>query len=152
MNDRYLYRAKRKNWREFPKEKWWVTGYLVNKKCGEYNTVGFEEFEEMVIVTQFSDGGIDWCYIEKDTICQCTGLKDKNGKLIWENDIVCVKHTDGQEEYQENAKVSYTKRGFSPFSWEYYCDGCDVRCEILEVEVIGNIFDNPELFEQKGCD
>ena len=27
MNDRYLCRAKRKNWRELPKEKWWVEGY-----------------------------------------------------------------------------------------------------------------------------
>ena len=133
MNDRYLYRAKRKNWRGLPKEKWWVEGYYAYMQPYHY--------------IMPKDNFDSWIEIDEKTLCACTGLKDKNGKLIFENDIVFVKHTDGQEEYQENAKVSYTKRGFSPFSWEYYCDGCDDRCEILEVEVIGNIFDNPELLE-----
>ena len=144
MNDRYLYRAKRKNWRELQKEKWWVTGYLVNKKCGKYSTVGFEEFEEMVIVTQFSDGGIDWCYIEKDTICQCTGLKDKNGKLILENDI--VKHDFGEDQIGvQLAIVKYDSKyacyQIKPIYDWMYCDKSDC-------EVIGNIFDNPELLEK----
>ena len=130
MNDRYLYRAKRKS------DKKWIYGNLIQTDDGVYIIQNY--------VPQHLIGKYE---VDPSTICQCTGLKDKHGKLIWENDIVFVKHTDGQEEYQENAKVSYTKRGFSPFSWEYYCDGCDVRCEILEVEVIGNIFDNPELFE-----
>ena len=127
MNDRYLYRAKR----IFDGK--WVEGFLTKIN------------RQLHIVNQSGENAAN--QIDESTICQCTGLEDKNGKLIWENDVVFVKHTDGQEEYQENAKVSYTKRGFSPFSWEYYCDGCDVRCEILEVEVIGNIFDNPELLE-----
>ena len=136
MNNRYLYRAKRNNWRELPKEMWWIEGYYAYFKQNDNHCIYYE-----------TDGFTLVCDIDISTICACTGLKDKNGKLIWENDIVCVKHTDGQEEYQENAKVSYTKRGFSPFSWEYYCDGCDVRCEILEVEVIGSAIDNPELLE-----
>ena len=127
MQDRYLYRAKR----IFDGK--WAEGFLTKIN------------RQLHIVNQSGENAAN--QIDESTICQCTGLEDKNGKLIWENDVVFVKHTDGQEEYQENAKVSYTKRGFSPFSWEYYCDGCDVRCEILEVEVIGNIFDNPELFE-----
>ena len=137
MNDRYLCRAKRTDNGE------WVEGSLFHKNCS------FSiECDEYYIFDGIETSSNDDLYlVDPSTICQCTGLKDKNGKLIWENDIVLVKHTDGQEEYQENAKVSYTKRGFSPFSWEYYCDGCDVRCEILEIEVIGNIFNNPELLE-----
>ena len=127
MQDRYLYRAKR----IFDGK--WAEGFLTKIN------------RQLHIVNQSGENAAN--QIDESTVCQCTGLMDKNGKLIFENDIVFVKHTDGQEEYQENAKVSYTKRGFSPFSWEYYCDGCDVRCEILEVEVIGNIFDNPELLE-----
>ena len=147
MNDRYLYRAKRKNWRELPKDKWWVTGYLVNKKCGKYSTVGFEEFEAMIIVTNFSDGGIDWCYIDKDTICKSTGLKDKNGKLIWENDII-VAHLD--DEFPEDVtyvRVMWHNNGFCTHQ------SGSVDYELIDefdqnnFEVCGNIFDNPELLE-----
>lgn len=142
MNDRYLCRAKRKNFRELQKEKWWVTGYLVNKKCGKYSTVGFEEFEKMIIVTNFSDGGIDWCYIDEDTICQCTGLKK-----FYEKDI--VKRIDihkagdpsiGIIEYdvENTAFVIHwiDKQKYSPmYPWKD------------KIEVIGNIFDTPELLE-----
>ena len=168
MNDRYLYRAKRKNWRELPREKWWVTGYLVNKKCGEYNTVGFEEFKTMIIVTSFSDGGIEWCYIDEDTLCQCTGLKDKNGKLIWENDILMC-HGNKKDlckvcfgefkviDIEDMVAVDIVQGWYykpletdtlskcEPFCYEmpltnYYL-------ERMEAEVVGNIFDNPELLE-----
>ena len=86
-------------------------------------------------------------HCDRNTLCQCTGLNDKNGKLIWENDIVSVEYLDLGKRYKENAEVSYSKNGFVPFSWEYECDGCDLRCEILEVEVVGNKFDNPEFLE-----
>ena len=142
MEDRYLFKAKRIDNGE------WVEGYLIYSKKDCYICEKpYECMDEYSSLNGQSYGFGGFKLVDQSTICQCTGLMDKNGKLIFENDIVFVKHTDGQEEYQENAKVSYTKRGFSPFSWEYYCDGCDVRCEILEVEVIGNIFDNPELLE-----
>lgn len=88
--------------------------------------------------------------IDKSTICQCTGLKDKNGKLIWENDIC-----DRKEEYPEIVKYnngdwtldySYSKGKESGYC---YCNLGFYALERKYVEVIGNIFDNKELVESE---
>lgn len=73
--------------------------------------------------------------IRPDTICQCTGLKDKNGKLIWENDIC---------KYQWNGKTKIDVIKYDPPMFSY--SGA-MRWNLDCDEVIGNKFDNPELLE-----
>lgn len=124
MEDRYLFKAK-----HFKK---WHIGNIVKEPDGLY----IRDIKGNVMA-----------YInDESTICQCTGLKDKNGKLIWENDIVRVKYSDGFEEITE---VAYSKNGYSPYLNEYECEDCCSYCEVTEIEIIGNIFDNPELLESE---
>ena len=90
--------------------------------------------------------------VDESTICQCTGLKDKNGNLIWENDIVgfwdAYSTENGQAEMDCIGKVVWDDETISfqvtnRLSAESY--------EVLdECSVIGNIFDNPELLESEG--
>lgn len=70
MEDRYLFKAKRLDNGE------WVQGYIV-----KYGFIGQEKW---YIVPDYASDLYSFL-IDKNTICQCTGLKDKNGKLIWVN-------------------------------------------------------------------
>ena len=128
MKDRYLFKAIDTN-------SVWRTGLLIALKG---NRCAIEE----------SDGSKWAC--DAKTLCQCTGLKDKNGKLIWENDIC-----DRKEEYPEIVKYnnsdwtldySYSKGKESGYC---YCNLGFYALERKYVEVIGNIFDNPELLESE---
>ena len=88
--------------------------------------------------------------IDVETLCEYTGMLDKNGKKIWENDIVKPYDTVTNENYI----ISWDKE-MGAFVF------CDINTNnslyvlvghyiesIQSVEVIGNIFDNPELLER----
>lgn len=74
--DRYLFKAKRVDNGE------WVQGYYV-KGLNMYDKEVYLIFEPNTMF--YSSGETDgWYKVDPTTICRCTGLKDKNGKLIWE--------------------------------------------------------------------
>lgn len=144
MEDRYLFKAKRLDWREFPEKEQWITGYYV---------LGFNEYEQPVhLIFEptsmfFSHGETDgWTEVDPSTICQCTGLKDKNGTLIWENDIVKDENGNFYKACWQNNYywICVSSEIFqSGIKWDLYL------MRSFEIEVIGNIFDNPELLESE---
>ncbi len=143
MNDRYLYKAKQKNWRELPKEEHWVYGYYVR---------GFNECEEPIDImfeptSVFSSNGKTdgWDEIDPTTLCACTGLKDKNGKLIWENDIVKWCGNTRKVSYYDS--VCSFVLASSIGCWKRMEMNYGQKLECFDYEVVGNIFDNPELLE-----
>lgn len=140
MKDRYLSKAKRIDNRE------WEIGSLIALPTGEYeisnkcnNPPDCDPMWDNVVITH---------KVDPSTICQCTG-KDKNGNLIWENDVVKDKHG--------NCYKAFWQNNYYQFSW--ICVKSDIfsigakwdlwSFKSFEIEVIGNIFDNKELLESE---
>lgn len=142
MEDRYLFRGKRTDNGE------WVEGALFNGEshCITGQEIKFSPYTE-------HECKIVGYEVDRDTICQCTGLNDKNGKLIWENDIV-----DGHIKRGAaflNCLVLWNE---SKARFDVRAKGCnfpmtldevtgDISVGGLDYEVVGNKFDNPELLE-----
>lgn len=90
--------------------------------------------------------------VDPETLCQFTGLCDKNGKKIWENDIVLVIY---ENRYYEKKELSTGRIVFIRGAWyiggkvwnELYAIDEDA---IFQVEIVGNIFDNPELLQEES--
>lgn len=128
MENKYLYRAKRIDNGE------WVEGLPSYNKNGQIGEIEV-----------FDDTDITFYIVDPSTICQCTGIKDKNGTLIYENDIMEAHLDDKFPEDVARTKVVWEKNGWvtsEPGTVDReYLDDFDTEY----FEVVGNIFDNPEL-------
>lgn len=140
MEDRYLFRGKRSDTGE------WVIGNLIQSPFfkGVRSWISSEQ-EDKTRLRSISRTQALWNSIEVDpsTICQCTGLNDKNGNLIWENDIV---ETQCGKAVVVWDKSEWRIKWIDDLIWRkdlhYWVNDNSWR-----IEVIGNKFDNPELLE-----
>ena len=134
MNERFLFRGKRKD------NGAWETGFLVIKR--------WDCSDERYFITDKMTG---WhTTVIPETIGQCTGLEDKNGKLIFEGDIVNFVNDDGESSLYvvvwNTSLLSWQVQEISHYvKNDYY--GFDELCEFGDPEVTGNVYDNLELLE-----
>ena len=140
MEDRYLFKAK------FDDSDRWVKGQLVEVN-DTYLII--PNHESKILAGWFSTSNV--VEVKKDTICQCTGLKDKNGKLIWENDVVAYWDAYSTESgYAEADCIGKVVWDDETISFQVTNRLSAESYEVLdECSVIGNKFDNPELLESE---
>ena len=134
-----------------PKKEWWVEGYYIyhikRTICPFGDSVKPEDEQHIIAQDGFSDWNmprnIVFFEIDPETLCQYTGLLDKSGKRIWENDIVRCGDANLKISWnQEKASWVMVENG-----WLYsHFFGESANSE--DVEVIGNIFDSSELLNE----
>ena len=145
MKDRHLCKA-----RPLGTRKQWVTGFYA--VLGEKTVIIEKEPEKYHdIETGKVSYGNNIVKVMPETVCQCTGIKDKNGKLIFENDIMEAHLVDMFTEVVTRECVVWHENG-----WCMSEPGCDDYGKLDDFysenfEVIGNKIDNPELLEG-NCD
>lgn len=138
--DKYMYRAKRIDNGE------WVYGYYFERKDTMGNIIELviieDAYEQIhggrrLLESMFNKE----CFrVDHDTVCQCTEVPDKNGKMLFEHDIVKMRSYNGgyheTEVYFKNGKFAVDG---SHYGFKNICSN--------SVEFIRNKFDNTELME-----
>lgn len=165
-----LFKAKRKDWEELPKDQWWVEGDLLHTR-----------YDDIVLISNFED---QLFRCDGNTVCQFIGLHDNtkwgdlteaekesflsdwnyredrknkiedwSGKKIWENDIVnCWTCIDIGDFANYRVEIGYVEMNYGSFGLHRIQDDTYYRpfkdyFEGYNLHIIGNIFDNPGILE-----
>lgn len=131
-----LFRGKRTDTKE------WVEGFYVHfvdswKNC-ETHRIYLKSAE-----TDCGDYYPDWYEVDPETVGQFTGLTDKNGKKIFEGDIIKRTFEHIGTQYAEIGWAEkYASFKICPYKdWQY--------TDIKDCEKVGNIYDNPEYWKKR---
>ena len=139
----------------------WVEGYYAERNGKTF--IGIDISIHGDIFEVFCTPVIRWFEVDPKTLCQFTGLCDKNGKKIWESDIISYQRDNddcpfpNKDTKKRFGKVFYQgfrstfaigmgkngSRSINDDLWKYVQNG-------NRVEVIGNQFDNPELLQEES--
>ena len=136
----------------------WVQGFYVR---AEHHWHKHGIHKDWIVCSASANGGWFALHnkyaVKAETVCQFTDLTDKNGKKVFEGDI--LKFTDTNAEYEWIGKVEFGNPN-AEYNWGFqlvYISGTKPNTDILlwfdmeetgaYSEVIGNIHDNPELLE-----
>ena len=163
MNVEYMCKAKRKDNNE------WVTGYYVftrksldvfDRMTSEFNLgKSFDIFDQMISKFNFDryliiDLRGKLHEVIPETVAHCTGLKDKNGKLIFTGDIVESRASENQADWKRwvvgfsDGSFCFNRKNPKKRKHKYEENLlCVDEIELYGLTVIGNIHDNPELLE-----
>ena len=121
----------------------WVEGYLA---IGRRETDNAKEHAIIPVDVIFWEYGVsDLIQVIPETICQYTGMTDRNGNRIWENDVLKDRRFKYKVVWDEEEGALMCES----ISGARYGIG-KINC--MNFEVIGNIFDNPELLERNRYD
>lgn len=162
----------------------WIEGYYFEFDCHSFITMCKDSFiSHYFSRTSIFDLKMRAIQVKPSTICQYTGLTDKNGRKIFEGDIIRQKTTKKFHEVNGMEWEQYGIVRFGEYDWrestlgyetvcfyvehlknkcikpKNYCLGrisaglnqSDILSEYYPYEVVGNIFDNPELMEGEQC-
>ena len=131
---------------------WYVGSYMFtnDNTNNPFRSGPFKESHRIIFYSScdWNMGGWNDVEIDPSTLGQYTGLKDKNGKEIYEGDI--VKSIGG--------KIGYVVFLAQEMGYVVVWDNCDTRLghrnrgggysDDLSIEVIGNVYDNEELLKK----
>ena len=133
MTREIKFRGKRLSTRE------WVYGSLIQWKDGT-----------MTIITENKEDHSEF-YVNPDTVGQYTGLQDRNGKEIYEWDILVQEYQDNHGLFKDYFEARWEDAGFVGICLNNESKGfTDALESCTDYLICGNRWDNPELLEDQN--
>lgn len=130
----------------------WVYGSLTQSEAHNKNGEPFMVSYIAPSIPVASEGGFELVKMDRvkpATVGQFTGLHDKNGKEVYEGDIVRLRVSDNR--YKRNPRYTTKTIRYDNRLARFEADGIYwINLSSDRIEVIGNVFDSPKLIEKGG--
>ena len=127
-----------------------------DERVGLTEVVSIDFFRKKIKINHWEYGNSNFFPLDEVVLMQSTGLKDKNGVEIFEGDVVKVSDGGNEEDSYTSVVKNYAEEGYpafdieAPSSWYYESNVLSTIMggDYETIEVIGNVWENPEQLER----